>query len=106
MTKKGFSTDFVAAMNLARKPKTGKASKQLKRRPISMRTRFRILQRDGFSCAYCGSRPPNARLHVDHIVAVSLGGSDSDANLITACDECNLGKGALALNGYLGVPDE
>jgi 5-methylcytosine-specific restriction endonuclease McrA len=43
---------------------------------------------------YCGkSQQDGATLHVDHVVPVIDGGDSEDGNLVTACDECNLGKG-------------
>lgn len=59
---------------------------------LSTRTRFEVLKRDGFRCAYCGTVSEAASLHVDHIVPKSKGGGDELTNLITACDKCNLGK--------------
>jgi 5-methylcytosine-specific restriction endonuclease McrA len=35
-------------------------------------------------------------LHVDHVVSVAAGGTTSEDNLRTACEECNLGKGTRA----------
>ena len=64
------------------------------RAPIGTQRRWSILQRDAFTCQFCGARPGNDRLHVDHIVPWSLDGSDHDNNLVAACDRCNLGKGA------------
>jgi 5-methylcytosine-specific restriction endonuclease McrA len=69
--------------------RTGRA-----RDPIPAQVRFRILDRDGFRCRYCG-RPasePGGVLHVDHVVPVAAGGTKSEGNLRTACEECNLGK--------------
>lgn len=60
--------------------------------------RFEVFKRDGFACQYCGATPPGALLHVDHIVAVANGGDNSADNLITACQPCNLGKGAVPLS--------
>lgn len=54
--------------------------------------RFCILRRDGFTCRYCGRRPPDVVLHVDHMVPVARGGTSDEDNLITACRRCNLGK--------------
>lgn len=65
-----------------------------KRRSISTKTRFEVFKRDRFTCQYCGAHPPGALLHVDHIVAVSAGGTNAMDNLITSCQPCNLGKGA------------
>lgn len=66
----------------------------MKRQAISKKTRFEIFKRDGFACQYCGAHPPGVLLHVDHVTAVAVGGSNSPDNLITACEPCNLGKGA------------
>jgi hypothetical protein len=63
------------------------------RDPIPPQLRFRILSRDGFRCQYCGrSQREGAVLHVDHVHPVAAGGTTDEGNLITACDECNLGK--------------
>ena len=56
--------------------------------------RWRILQRDGFTCQYCGQRAPDVILSVDHITSIRDGGSDEADNLITCCWACNIGKGS------------
>lgn len=61
---------------------------------MSKKLRFDVFKRDRFTCQYCGAHPPGVLLHVDHIVPVSSGGEDAIDNLITACQPCNLGKGA------------
>jgi hypothetical protein len=69
------------------------------RDPLPAQLRFRILQRDGFRCRYCG-RPgsaPGVVLHVDHVVPLAVGGATDEGNLLTACEECNLGKGTCAV---------
>ena len=73
------------------------------RDPLPARLRFRILARDGFRCRYCGrlGGTPGVVLHVDHIVPVAAGGTMSEDNLRTACEECNLGKGTRAV-AWLG----
>lgn len=68
------------------------------RTSISTRRRFEIFKRDGFRCRYCGRTSDEAKLHVDHVDPVALGGSDDDANLVTACSDCNLGKAAIPLS--------
>ena len=58
--------------------------------------RFEVLERDGFSCKYCGASPAknkSVKLHVDHIIPKHKGGTDNKENLVTACEYCNLGKG-------------
>lgn len=69
----------------------------MKRKAISKKLRFDVFKRDGFVCQYCGTHPPAVILHVDHIVPVAEGGENRIENLITACEGCNLGKGARSL---------
>jgi hypothetical protein len=64
-----------------------------KRNGIPNATRFRILKRDGYACRYCGRRPPAVTLEVDHAESAVDGGSNVDVNLVTACVDCNNGKG-------------
>lgn len=71
--------------------------KKAKRKPLSVKTRFDVFKRDSFTCQYCGAHPPGVLLHVDHILAVANGGTNEAHNLVTACEPCNLGKGARAL---------
>ncbi len=63
-----------------------------KREPISKKLRFEIFKRDAFTCQYCGKTPPSVILEVDHIHPVKHGGKNHD-NLLTACFDCNRGKG-------------
>jgi hypothetical protein len=64
---------------------------------IPTRLRFEVFKRDGFVCQYCGRHPPDVILHCDHITAVANGGPTTLENLLTACQDCNLGKGAVPL---------
>lgn len=64
------------------------------RRAISKALRYEIFRRDNHACRYCGSTAPDVKLTVDHVVPVTLGGSDDPANLVTACTDCNAGKSA------------
>ncbi len=63
-------------------------------RTLSPALRFQVFRRDGFACVYCGRHAPQVKLHVDHVVPWSKGGRNAAENLRTACEECNLGKGA------------
>jgi hypothetical protein len=69
------------------------------RDPIPAQLRFGILHRDGFRCRYCGrtSSTPGVVLHVDHVVPLAAGGATTEDNLLTACEECNLGKATRAV---------
>ena len=64
----------------------------MERRSLGAKLRFEILERDNFECQFCGSRPGNDKLHVDHFLPYSRGGSHDLENLGAACDKCNNGK--------------
>lgn len=70
----------------------------MKREAVSKRTRFETFKRDGFTCQYCGQSPPGVLLEIDHIHPVAEGGTSHADNLITACEACNRGKGAVLLS--------
>ena len=59
--------------------------------------REHILLRDRGTCHYCGA-PAG---HVDHVVPIAHGGPTHEANLVAACQTCNLkkGRGAAPLVG-------
>jgi hypothetical protein len=64
-------------------------------RDPSLRLRWKVLQRDRFTCCGCGRSPATSagiELHVDHITAWSNGGETTLENLQTLCSNCNLGK--------------
>lgn len=70
------------------------------RKSISKKARFEVFKRDSFTCQYCGKAAPDVVLHVDHIVPVAEGGKNDILNLISACIDCNLGKGARTLDDH------
>jgi 5-methylcytosine-specific restriction endonuclease McrA len=64
-------------------------------RKPSVRLRFRVLQRDHFTCRACGRSPARelgVNLEADHILAWSRGGETTFDNLQTLCERCNSGK--------------
>ena len=69
----------------------------VRRRSVSPRRRWEVLERDGHRCQYCGAPAPEVRLVADHVIPVSEGGSNELDNLITACWDCNAGKGTRRL---------
>lgn len=73
--------------------------KKSKRESRGLRLRFKILQRDNFTCKYCGRnvKDNNVKLHVDHKIPISKGGSNNVDNLITSCSDCNIGKNDILL---------
>lgn len=62
------------------------------RQSLKPKDRFAILKRDKFRCRYCGADGSEETLHVDHVHAVALGGTNHHLNLVTACAQCNRSK--------------
>jgi 5-methylcytosine-specific restriction endonuclease McrA len=65
-------------------------------------SRKAVLQRDQYTCAYCGIQPgqPQRRqvltrqnFTVDHILPISRGGKNTWGNTVCACPLCNQRKG-------------
>ena len=52
-------------------------------------TRRNLYRRDRNTCQYCGSRPGNSELSIDHIVPRSRGGKSTWENCVLACVDCN-----------------
>lgn len=70
----------------------------MKRKAISKKTRFEVFKRDSFTCQYCGKSAPDVILEIDHIIPVSNDGDHDIFNFLTACEECNRGKGKRQLD--------
>jgi hypothetical protein len=69
----------------------------MKRRHIPLNVRYAVLSRDKCRCKLCGrtlDSDPTLTLEVDHIIPVSIGGSDDIENLRTLCSDCNGGRKA------------
>jgi 5-methylcytosine-specific restriction endonuclease McrA len=56
-----------------------------------------VMERDRYSCIYCGS---DKQLEADHILPLGRGGSNAFANLATACRPCNLSKGSKTVEDW------
>lgn len=56
-------------------------------RSIPKEMRQAVLERDKYTCRYCGSTTPP--FHIDHVYPFSKGGITVIENLVTACRSCN-----------------
>lgn len=48
-----------------------------------------VLNRDAWTCVYCGKHLEGSDATADHIVALVNGGTDDAFNLVAACRTCN-----------------
>lgn len=69
--------------------------------PLSRRTREYVRQRDDETCYYCGVWSSDG--HVDHMRSRKNHGCNSLWNLTWACPPCNLTKGSLNHDEFLGM---
>lgn len=69
-----------------------------KPKQLTPRERYCIMERDNFTCQYCGVTAREAKLEIDHMVPISKGGTNEFTNLVTACVACNRGKGNNSYN--------
>jgi len=63
---------------------------------IAAARRDAVRRRAGDCCEYCRlpqAAEPDARFHIEHIVARQHGGDDEETNLALACHRCNRHKG-------------
>lgn len=65
---------------------------------ITGNKRYRVISSTDGHCWYCGFQFPNQAIEIkdmaciDHIVPISMGGSDEEPNLRPACWKCNATK--------------
>jgi hypothetical protein len=60
--------------------------------------RITVLNRDAYTCAYCG----DVATEVDHVYPKSKGGEDTLDNLVAACRSCNSRKKDTIDSVFLG----
>jgi hypothetical protein len=63
---------------------------KIKRDGISKSLKWTVLDRDNYTCRYCGAR--GVPMEIDHVFPESRGGPTVQENLVTACEPCNRAK--------------
>jgi uncharacterized protein YdaU (DUF1376 family) len=81
-----------AEKEIAREIKKQLALKDLRERDIYRKYRDFVLERDDYTCVYCGSK--DKPLQLDHVIPRSRGGLDDPSNLVACCKPCNTSKGS------------
>jgi hypothetical protein len=73
----------------------------IRRSGIPANLRFKVLNKDQFTCQKCGAKAPEASVVVDHIIPIARGGMAEERNLQTLCAACNLGKSDNPIGRYV-----
>lgn len=60
---------------------------------IPKKLRNQVIEQQGIVCHYCGIKTNTYTRQLDHIVAVTKGGSNIPNNLLVSCRTCNRRKG-------------
>lgn len=55
-------------------------------------SRRNVYRRDQYTCQYCGARPNEDALTVDHVIPRSRGGKTNWTNCVVSCARCNRRK--------------
>lgn len=61
--------------------------------PVRKFVRTYVLERDDWTCQYCGYWMSESEATIDHIQAASFGGEHFGQNLRACCQDCNSIKG-------------
>lgn len=72
-------------------PNVETKQRKYSRRPIPESVRNAVWRRDGGKCVQCGSQE---KLEFDHVIPISLGGSNTTRNIQLLCESCNRKKSA------------
>jgi 5-methylcytosine-specific restriction endonuclease McrA len=56
-------------------------------------SRRNVMERDEYTCQYCGRRLEPSKLTIDHVIPKSRGGQTVWENVVAACMRCNDRKG-------------
>lgn len=68
-------------------------------RQIDAYAQWRVFQRDGYACRYCGRT--GIPLTVDHIDLWEEGGVSTEENMLAACKNCNKDRGSMKYEDWI-----
>lgn len=76
-----------------RKPSVVALKDYVKMHRVPAFTRYNLLLRDQWCCAYCGHSFSSHQLTLDHVIPRSRGGKTTWTNIVMCCNACNGAKG-------------
>ena len=91
---KGYTMESIREkLKYSKRDDLNRLMKEKIRGDISNSKRMRILKKANFRCQLCGADATDRKLHIDHIIPISKGGTSKEDNLQILCSYCNQGKG-------------
>jgi hypothetical protein len=96
----------VCETEILAKDKTGKLVKVLMRkanRQIDAGVTWKVFDRDGYACRYCGIKA--VPMTVDHVILWEDSGPSTVSNLVTSCRKCNKLRGNTKYEDWLKCDD-
>jgi hypothetical protein len=72
----------------------------MSRRKLTKAQRRLIHNKTSGHCAYCGCDLPLAKMAVDHVNPLYLGGADELDNMLPSCNSCNHYKSTFTVEGF------
>jgi hypothetical protein len=93
---------FLRQTDLLEVEGPGKAILRKSQRQIDQALSWRVFERDGYRCRYCGEKRP---LTVDHVDLWEKGGVTIERNLLSACRRCNKMRGKTPYREWLKSAD-
>lgn len=70
------------------------------RRFVTTNMKKHVLERDGYTCHYCGGSLGLEEAVADHVVPWKDGGRTEVGNLVAACRDCNRAKGNMRIEEF------
>lgn len=92
---------FLAGDHLPDTQAEATEGKRVRRVKNTAAIRAQLLARDGDCCWFCGKLLAAAESNVEHLIAISQGGTNALANLILAHNECNTKAGNMPVHKKL-----
>jgi len=75
-------------------PSVVRLLKYVRRRRFGIKfSRQNVYFRDNHTCQYCGKKPPEVELSLDHVNPKTYGGRSHWENIVACCVRCNRRKG-------------
>jgi 5-methylcytosine-specific restriction endonuclease McrA len=94
LLKSNLKATKYKAWNLGRGPLS--YNQRISEYGLPKKIRMEILQRDNWTCQYCGANGHGVKLTIDHRVPTWRYNDHTPKNLIVACRSCNSSKGRMS----------